>query len=295
MEFKVNKQNIISQYAPMLASLRRNIWFKKAIQQSCKDKIVLDMGTGTGLLAHYALEAGAKFVYCIESEPTAARLADSILADCHDRSRFRVILCDFNRCNITDIITPRSIDVFVTETIAWALFDQGILETWKNARQLMNDNSVVIPDRITADLHVHDGDIDHDIPVNELYSATVLSKDYFAALEKHNQLDYLYTIPVMYDSLPRTSRVIKQVIDVDYLNSRRDIVINLTLPKPVSLSIIGYLHSSNMRFPLRMIDCENAGWKQVALIKVPYSGSIRITYQNNDFNKNHWLVEQIAV
>ena len=46
---------------------RRVNEYKIAIQNTCKDKVVVDVGTGTGILALAAADAGAKKVIAIEN------------------------------------------------------------------------------------------------------------------------------------------------------------------------------------------------------------------------------------
>jgi type I protein arginine methyltransferase len=41
--------------------------YTKAITETCKDKIVLDLGCGTGVLSTLAIKAGATKVYAIDN------------------------------------------------------------------------------------------------------------------------------------------------------------------------------------------------------------------------------------
>lgn len=40
--------------------------YTKAITKTCKDKVVLDLGCGTGVLSVLAIEAGALKVYAVD-------------------------------------------------------------------------------------------------------------------------------------------------------------------------------------------------------------------------------------
>jgi protein arginine N-methyltransferase 1 len=53
-------------FLPMINDTGRNIFYKNAIESCVKDKIVVDIGTGTGFLSIWAARAGAKKVYSVE-------------------------------------------------------------------------------------------------------------------------------------------------------------------------------------------------------------------------------------
>ena len=56
----------LTPYHKMLSDYRRNKFFYDRIAETVKDRIVLDIGTGSGIMAAYALRHGAKFVYAID-------------------------------------------------------------------------------------------------------------------------------------------------------------------------------------------------------------------------------------
>lgn len=56
----------------MVLDQSRFDFYKKEIDFAVKDKIVLDLGAGSGLLTQLALQAGAKHVYAVEGHPLIA-------------------------------------------------------------------------------------------------------------------------------------------------------------------------------------------------------------------------------
>ena len=66
-------QRIFGLYVTMLNDKLRNQFFYDALKKHVKGKVVLDVGSGTGLLAAYALEHGAKFVYAVEQIEQSAK------------------------------------------------------------------------------------------------------------------------------------------------------------------------------------------------------------------------------
>jgi predicted RNA methylase len=59
----------------MLQDVDRVKPFKEAVQRSCKDKIVLESGTGSGVWSITAARAGAKKVYAVEYDANIAEFA----------------------------------------------------------------------------------------------------------------------------------------------------------------------------------------------------------------------------
>lgn len=138
-------------HVQMLNDRARNEFFQKALHKVAPDRVVLDVGTGTGLLAAYALQAGAKFVYAVERDEHYASMAQEILSGLFDASRFQVILADFWTTDIDGKIPPNSVEVMVAENVGPALFEEGMDFTWHSARPFLAADAVSIPDRLHID------------------------------------------------------------------------------------------------------------------------------------------------
>lgn len=142
---------IILSYLGMINDQWRNQFYFDALKKHAANKVVLDVGTGTGLLAFYALRFGASYVYCVERGKEPAEIADRILADNFERSRFKVLNVDFWTDQIDNKI-DRPIDLLVSETVGPGLFDQGMFHTWTCARPFLAENAISIPNRLHFDL-----------------------------------------------------------------------------------------------------------------------------------------------
>lgn len=160
----------ISGYLNMVNDVWRNQFYHDALKKHSADRVVLDVGTGTGILAFYALKFGAKFVYCIEQKPYMAKIADSVLSSNFDRSRFKVITANFWTNKICSEIN-HPIEILVTETVGPGLFDQGMFHTWSSALPMLTPNAICIPDRLHSDVWIWD-------------RCTSVQKNYFTNLTK---------------------------------------------------------------------------------------------------------------
>lgn len=129
----------------MLNDRTRTDHYLKAIREVVKPgDIVVDLGTGTGVLALAAAQAGASHVYAIEVNKTIAEVAKANF----ERNGFadKITLCE-GRSN--DIVLPERADVLVSEIIGDDPFDEQIIELTTDARlRFLKPNAKMIPDRI---------------------------------------------------------------------------------------------------------------------------------------------------
>jgi len=187
----------ISKYLVMINDRWRNKFYADALCSTAKGKVVLDVGTGTGILSAYALEAGAKFVFAVESDTQSAAIAQYTLGRCFDQSRFKVINCDFWTDQIDGQI-DREIDILVSETVGPDLFDQGMCSTWHCVKPFLAPNAISIPDRLHCDVHIWN-EIIH-IPqrsrlMSDLYPAELLMDDFAVALLEYDQVQHAAATP----------------------------------------------------------------------------------------------------
>ena len=94
-----------------------------------KDKVVLDVGTGTGILAFFAMQAGAKRVYAVEASDSADIAAQLAVANGYKDS---VIIV---KGKIEEISLPEKVDIIVSEPIGFLLVHERMLESYAVARQ----------------------------------------------------------------------------------------------------------------------------------------------------------------
>jgi len=150
----------IIPYLVMINDSDRNSFFKNSLDKCAKDKVVLDMGSGTGIFSFYALKAGAKFVYAVEYNRKSAELTEKILSSSFDKSRFKVLNINFWTEDLSKYF-KEPIDILVTETLGHVLLDQGITDTWETIKPYISDDFISIPDRVYVDLYQWNYELPH--------------------------------------------------------------------------------------------------------------------------------------
>lgn len=130
----------------MLNDKVRTDSFIKAINEAVKvGDVVLDIGTGTGVLAIAAARAGASMVYAIEAG-AMADVAQAIINDTEVAQKITII-----RGWSTDIELPEKADVLVSEIIGNDPFDEDVLHVFGDAKKrLLKPNCLILPNQINV-------------------------------------------------------------------------------------------------------------------------------------------------
>ncbi len=123
-----------------------------------KDKVVLDVGTGTGVLAVWAAKAGAKKVYAVDAS-NAAKLARQLV----ESSSLSDVVTIFNS-KIEEVEIPEPVDVIVSEWMGSLLLKESMFDSVAYARdKWLKPSGLMLPSHasIFIGLYTPTSDDDH--------------------------------------------------------------------------------------------------------------------------------------
>lgn len=160
----IHRQMIPRWHFPMLNDINRNDAFKKAIKRAIHpDNTVLDVGTGTGLLAMMAASEGAKSVTSCETIRSVAHIAKKIIALNGFEEQITIVPKKSDELVIGRDMTERA-DILVTETVDCGLVGEGILPIIRHAREsLLAPEARIIPGRAVIKFSLLDSSTIHNL------------------------------------------------------------------------------------------------------------------------------------
>ncbi|XP_066394151.1 probable protein arginine N-methyltransferase 1 [Miscanthus floridulus] len=135
----------------MLKDVVRTKTYQNVISQNSfliKDKVVLDVGSGTGILSLFCAKAGAKHVYAIE----CSEMADMAKEIVKSNGYSDVITVIKGKVEEIEFPVPK-VDVIISEWMGYFLLFENMLNTVLYARdKWLADGGVVLPDKTSLRL-----------------------------------------------------------------------------------------------------------------------------------------------
>ena len=314
---ELQRPSAVSTYWGMINDQWRNSFFQRNLNKIAKDQVVLDVGAGTGILSAYALDAGAKFVYAVEQNKQSAEMAQFLLSQCFDQSRFKVINCNFWSDSIDQQVPKNSIDIFLSETVGPGLFDQGMIQSWECARPFLKEIAISLPDRLHCDVHVWNSIVHFDQPRNPvqlLDEQNLLMPKFANAIKEflkqetqplyYNiwtdlkdcvlEPDIVHTnvVNITKDTLPYIDFSSNQSMQ-DYMKPCIEFKLNLNSVGPKTLAIVNKMSFGSDTIYLQ--DAPVMPWKFSPTMVIPNSGTYRLEFNTNLalLSADKWLVTKV--
>lgn len=200
----------LNSYARMMDDSTRMDAYSKAISASVKPgDIVLDIGTGCGLMAFLACRAGARRVHAVETDP-AIRLARQLSKN--NGFDDRII---FHHCSSTSLTLADKADVAISDLRgSFPLFGNHIETLVDVRRRLLREGGILIPrmDKVWVGLA-------YDIELAQCLRKPWLQNPYGLDLSA----GYDYVLNATYRASPTTTKPLPYRSEwgkIDYWNQR---------------------------------------------------------------------------
>jgi len=126
--------------------VRTRAFFESITATVSPGDVVLDVGSGSGILSLFAAQAGASRVYAVDRAPAAAALARRLIADNSMQDRIQIIVGEAER-----VALPTRVNVLVSEWLGVYGVDENMLGSVLAARdRWLESDGTLIPGAVTA-------------------------------------------------------------------------------------------------------------------------------------------------
>ncbi|XP_025414682.1 histone-arginine methyltransferase CARMER isoform X1 [Sipha flava] len=139
----------LSQQQNMLQDYIRTSTYQKAVLINTvdfQDKVILDVGAGSGILSFFSVQAGAKKVYAVEASSMAQHA--QTLVDANNLGDKVFVVAG----KIEEIELPEKVDVIISEPMGYMLYNERMLETYLHAKKWLKPGGKMYPSK--GDLHI---------------------------------------------------------------------------------------------------------------------------------------------
>ncbi|XP_055065155.2 histone-arginine methyltransferase CARM1 isoform X1 [Misgurnus anguillicaudatus] len=139
----------LSQQQNTLQDFLRTATYQKAIllnDVDFKDKVVLDVGCGTGILSFFAVQAGAKRVYAVKAS-SAAKYAEILVKSNNMSDKITVL-----QGKIEEVSCPENVDMIISEPMGYMLLNERMLESYLHAKNWLKPKGMMFP--TNSDIHL---------------------------------------------------------------------------------------------------------------------------------------------
>lgn len=150
-DYYFNSYSSYHIHEQMLSDEVRTGSYQQAIMQNAeqfKDKVVLDIGCGTGILSIFAAKAGAKHVYGIEFADIAD-YAKKIIQDNNLSDKITIIKSKVEEADLP----VKKVDIIISEWMGYFLIYESMLDTVLYARdKWLEKDGLILPDKASITL-----------------------------------------------------------------------------------------------------------------------------------------------
>eukprot|EP00062_Callorhinchus_milii_P008168 gi/632950579/ref/XP_007890799.1/ PREDICTED: histone-arginine methyltransferase CARM1-like isoform X2 [Callorhinchus milii] len=220
-----------------------------------KDKVILDVGCGSGILSFFAVQAGARKVYAVEG--SAMSKYAEILVKSNNLSEQVMVL----EGKIEEISIPEKVDIIISEPMGYLLFHERRIESYLHAKKWLKPNGMMFP--TFGDVHLAPFSdeqlyMEHYTRANFWYQQCFhginLSSLRSAAVEEYFKQPIVDT----FDVVILMARSVKYT--VNFLESKEDDLHRMEIPFVFHILQSGLVHGLAFWFDVAFVGSQKTVW-----------------------------------
>ena len=241
---------------------RTRMW-KEAIEDSVSPgDVVVDAGSGTGILGVFAAMAGARKVYCVELHPRFIPLIEHLAEQNGVADVITVIHAD-----ATTVDIPEPVDVLICELLCTGQFFEPEVQVVNHLRQYLREEGTIIPRRIRSYVRLLDAqEMLYGVRIDCDSRSVVLDSDEPVSTRvRYDTIDFSGPAPLQVDTTATVTARKSRVADAVLIEGEADLTDHITTVTTK------FLYNPEVIFlkQERMIE---AGTDYSVRIRYPYGG-----------------------
>ncbi|MFT5686254.1 MAG: putative RNA methylase [Myxococcota bacterium] len=249
---------------------RTRMW-KEAIEDSVSPgDVVVDAGSGTGILGVFAAMAGARKVYCVELHPRFIPLIEHLAEQNGVSDVITVIHAD-----ATTVDIPEPVDVLICELLCTGQFFEPEVQVVNHLRQFLRDDGTIIPRRIRSFVRLLDAqEMLYGVRIDSDSRSVVLDSDEPVSTRVgYDTIDFSKTAPLLVDTVATVTARKSRVADAVLIEGEAD------LTDEITTVTTKFLYNPEVIFLKQDLMIE-AGKDYTIKIRYPYGGdSLNATFE----------------
>jgi hypothetical protein len=178
----------INECITWLNDVPRNSWYRDKIKKLVKNKVVFEVGCGSGILAAYCLEFGAKHYYGIDIRSHRVDYTKKILDQLGYHKKHTVITGNFLEIKSFE----NKIDLLLVEQTGNQYQNNFMIkQIWQHACKLFPYNFVSLPDQWNLDIWIYEGTVNAKLEehkASKLIDDSSLPTNYYQSVLNLNLL-----------------------------------------------------------------------------------------------------------
>ncbi|MFZ3231429.1 MAG: class I SAM-dependent methyltransferase [Pseudobdellovibrio sp.] len=137
--------NIPFWHYGMLRDTERTQFYEDIIKKNCAGKVILEIGSGSGLLSALALQHGAKHVYAVEENTQLAESSLKLIKRLNLENRFTLFNKNSTKLELNEL--PK-VDIILHEIFGSDPFAENVILTLTDAKRFLKPDGILLPESI---------------------------------------------------------------------------------------------------------------------------------------------------